>query len=386
MSGLGVSYSGQIATLCRVPNQANGSFQETMSRRRYIMRAAVSSFKIGIPNFFIHEISGLEQGPGSAAMINAAIEYPSGTMTQVTFHGGNSTGTASDASVLYSDDISLSIPDGSAFWIRIFYQAAQIVFCATYAPGNVEDTANGDAMEYAASGLTDKTMSGTIGNTAGVGNGLVGFSAVAVIGQTTKPSVFIIGDSRGMGQADTPNDSTGDIGEIQRSTGPNYGYITSAISGCNMQAWLSNNLRQLQLSQWCSHIVSNYGINDVGTNGRTAAQLITDVRSARNFFGERPFIITTLYPETSSTDAWATLANQTTLAGDANRLSYNTSVRAGITDITGYLDVASILENTSKWIVNGTANYATQDGYHPTPTATGLVKTSGVISACSFRF
>ena len=50
------------------------------------------------------------------------------------------------------------------------------------------------------------------------------------------------------------------------------------------------------------------------------------------FFNGKPYIITTLEPNSASTDSWATLTNQT--PGVTQRTTYNDTVRAGSTTST----------------------------------------------------
>ena len=95
-------------------------------------------------------------------------------------------------------------------------------------------------------------------------------------------------------------------------------------------------------------------------------------------------------PCTASTDAWATAANQTVNAGYESAytpgVSGTATSGAGLTGtrgafnawlfaqaaagvIDGVIDVNAAIEdagNPGKWATNGSANYATTDGIHPT--------------------
>lgn len=382
-------YIGQVATLCRLPNVKNAGLGQCMSRRRHIMKVAVSSFKILVSNFFVAQSTNVETPTGGTASITAAIEYPAGVFTQVTFKAGQVTASLLSGDLCMSDLINLAIPAGTAFWVRMFFQNAVggIAYTDTTTQGAVEDTANGDAFTYAASGLSDQTMGGTVTNTAGAGVGYYGLSCNAIVGYTSQPSCFLMGDSRTGGQADTPDDATGDIGETGRAVGANWAYINAGIGAGRLQNWVKNNQRQLYIASFCSHVINQYGEADIVNDGRTAAQLIADVQTARNFFAERPFFQTTLIIESTSTNSWADLANQTTVAQNSVTQTFNTAVRAGITDVTGFFDDASVLESgtTGKWVVNGAAFYSTIDGVHQTPAGNKLVRDGGLYTAAKIH-
>lgn len=113
---------------------------------------------------------------------------------------------------------------------------------------------------------------------------------------------------------------------------------------------------------------------------------------------------TTVSPSNRSSDAWATPGNQTPgLSNNGNhiaRIGFNdwvrdgaptvagvvvaagsvdpTALRAGAVGhpLTGYIEVADSVEtarNSGIWITNGTANYMTADGTHPSAAAHALM-------------
>jgi hypothetical protein len=103
----------------------------------------------------------------------------------------------------------------------------------------------------------------------------------------------------------------------------------------------------------------------------------------------------TIPPPTSSTDNWATVANQTLNPNNTIRVNYNNWMRDGFPiaystllaaavgstganiirignprhPISGYFEIADTVESgrdSGKWISNGTAFYYTGDGLHGT--------------------
>lgn len=378
------SYLGQLATRSVTANSVNTSSKQIMSRTRHIARQAITSLQINLPNWALTLTTGVEVGSGGTVVFTAAIEYPAGTFTQVKFSGSATSGAVANGSSILSDAVSVSIPSGAFFFVRVFYTGVGgIVFTnISGGAGAVSDLANGEAFAFAASGLTDQTMSGTITDGTG-GTGSFIYAPTAIVAQTTSPSVFIFGDSRPFGLNDSYDSITPtSVGEVARAVGQNFAYINAGVASATMNGWLSNNTQQLLLAQYCSHVICEYGINDIVNNARTAAQVLSDRQSAAALFTGKKFFHTTLPPETTSSDSWATLANQTVAATNGVRVTFNDNVRLGVPWAAGFFDITSIAESSldsGKWIVNGTANFATRDGIHETPAMNNLIASSGII-------
>src|SRR6202041_1237360 len=117
-----------------------------------------------------------------------------------------------------TDDITLThpVPANTMFWTRRFWTNTTGII---YKFG-VEDQAIGDAMNVAASGLSDQTVTcGTVTDA-----GIAAFFPIAIISNITVPSVCILGDSIAFGSADGYYGTSGDVGIVERSIGPNNGY------------------------------------------------------------------------------------------------------------------------------------------------------------------
>jgi hypothetical protein len=110
------------------------------------------------------------------------------------------------------------------------------------------------------------------------------------------------------------------------------------------------------------------GTNDVG---RTLVQMQTDLTTIWTALSNRGMKVHagTIPPGTTSTDSWATTANQTKKATEATRVAFNDWIRTTPAPLAGYVETADACEtarNSGFWKVNGAANYATTDGTHPT--------------------
>jgi hypothetical protein len=372
--GAGVGgYLGPVATGVLVPDRVATNVKQMMNRTRHRAVVEITALRVALPNFFI-AVNGTETGSGGISTVTASVEYPAGVFTQLKF-SGNASGTIADDAYTISDEVSVAIPKDAYFFIRWWCSnPAGVVYQVSTSPGLCFDSANGEAMTYHATTVTDQTMGGTVVATAQTIT-----RPLAILGRTTAKTVCILGDSRALGLTDSFSAAGAQqtmIGSVARGIGQSFGYIQLARQGATLSAWLTHNTKQLALAAYCSHIVNEFGINDLN-GGSSPATLLSNIAAMRALFAaSKPFFQTTLSPWATSTDSYATLANQTTASLNANRVSVNTSIRAGLPDVAAFFDIASITEsslNSGKWIVNGAANYATPDGIHETQAANVLV-------------
>jgi len=141
-------------------------------------------------------------------------------------------------------------------------------------------------------------------------------------------------------------------------------------------------LRRQALIPDATHAGCLYGTNDRRSGARTAAQTQTDLLAYFNTLARQGLkvIACTQPPETTSSDAWATTANQTVTATEAVRTATNTYVRTKPAPVYAVWDIADLLEtarNSGIWALVSAAA-ATGDGLHlganaATSVATALV-------------
>ena len=367
-------YLGIVATNLRMPTASTTSNRQFNSRSHHKARDEISALQINLPGWWWQQASGAgftqyqEHPTQGSATYCAAIEYPEGTFTQLTF-GGNVAGTASAGQDMLSDSVPVSIPEGASFWVRVHMVSTWgMVYFVGDSNTPVSDQNYGERMEYAASGIVDKTMGGTIANT-GTSVGRPLFSPIAIIAQTAKPSVLLVGDSRVWGQRDT-FDADGNKGELARGLGPHFGYINVGSAGDSPSDYLASNARRTALAQWCSHVVSQAAINALrsGTGqNKTAAVVLAEQQQILALFPSKRRLTTTTMTRTTSTDSWATVGNQTPIDVSARIIEYNDAIRAGVANSVGYFEIADTLEsarNSARWRAPG----FTTDGLHATPT------------------
>lgn len=372
----------QVATKSMVPQAKAGINLQMRGRTQHFARDAITSLQLEFANWYVSNTdSGAtynELGPGATMTITAAIEYPlGGAITQVTF-GGSATGTVPDLTSLRSDAVAVTIPKDAAFYVRYFQQNPNGVVYVEAIPA-VTRVANNDVTNLAASGLSDNTMSGAYtANSAGLG-----YFPIAIVAMSSQPAFLLLGDSRLKGEKDAI-DATGDTGEAARSIGTARGYINCGVRGDSAFKFLAASTRRQALAQYASHIIVQYLQNDVGLQGRTAAQAQADLQALWALFPTKRVYQTTSPPGSTSTDVFATTTNQTTRAYTPARNTVNDYIRTTPAPLVGFFEVAGAVAysgNRDIWDADGiTAKYRTDDGVHESPAGYLAIAASGSIN------
>ena len=379
-----------VATKCRGPNNLNNTYTQGRSRIGLTITRPqkAGQWVMEFPNFYSAALTG-EAGPGAAATINAAFEYPRGTLNQLTF-GGSVTGTIPNNGRLQCDPINVDIPVGGVrVRVETFIQCSGGIVSAYGAQGQLDTTTTGDNMQLATSGLTNTTMTlnQAITNTVGA----QGYGPCAVLGWTDTVSVFANGDSLTRGTGDNgyaqasylgEEDPDGQVGLVERSLGRQCAYIQCGTGGETAQAFAAGSAsyyaNRIALAQYCSHHLIGYSHNDLN-GGRTSAQLIADIGTIVDLIGLPAFAWTAVPVYPASTDGFTTYSGQTAAANNVQRVAYNSALRYGqVGKLAGAFDVARFVEaarDSGLWKTAPNARVLT-DG-----TATSGSKTIGSASA-----
>lgn len=349
------SYLGPVATRGRLNNfySTSNSVKYIQSRTRHVATDNIASAKLVFADIYPSGTS--ENAVSLTGTITASIEYPAGTFNQVLF-GGSATGTLNNT-ILESDLVALStpIPNGAEFWVRNYRVGAGGNY--PYSTDGLNwfwGSASGESCDAGSTARTDKTMAGTITNNSF--NNII-YRPTAIIGYTTKPTFYILGDSRsriseGGGSLDMNLDINGLVGSIEPAVGvTGCGYINGAVSGDSYfnitQAGVYT--KRALLADYCTHIIDMYGINDLGVAGTLSVGFLNSyVGTMHTLFGStKPYYRCTLGPRSSSTDAWRTLVNQTAVASSPYRIAWNNAMRDGsITNANGFIEIADYNESS----------------------------------------
>lgn len=170
---------------------------------------------------------------------------------------------------------------------------------------------------------------------------------------------------------------------VNGRTIPNINFGASSTKGTNTVLMPDAGTafqKRAALLKYITHAIENFGTNDIGTAAGSSLP-VADIMAAKRILwgklragGVGKIYAVPLIPRTSSTDSWATVANQTPINADfapgGKRDQINTQLQAAVTagELDGYFDLnASMADATSpeKWAATGTANGVSADGTHP---------------------
>lgn len=292
---------------------------------------------------------------------------------------------------LISDFLDVDVPIGGYFGIRSLWMGAALPLGR-----NPMTTDYGVAahVEEAFSNATfyDESLQNTIN--AGASSTL--FQPVGIIGIPKKVGITIFGwgNSREMFTASGTGalssndvmDSEGNVGWLEKACGSIMGNdwpFSNFSRGSQRLALLipSSNpaltgragvLKAISILKPTAVYIGD-SVNDF-QNGVALAtvksyeeQLIREIRG----MGVKHVFTATTDPRTTSSDSWATVANQTVTTATTNSLLRNQALRGGTwASYDSYIDFSPITESSldsGKWISDGTANKFTGDGVHASP-------------------
>jgi hypothetical protein len=356
-------YDGFASTRGNIPTNLSGITHANVRAGHYA-RTDITQLKIVLFNYY-----GIgELAPGATMGVTASVEYPRGTFTQILF-SGSSSGTVPDGGTLFSDYVTISIPNGERFWIRLHQTcSAGLVYISTPTYVDAKDWMMGDAYQNSA---TDLTMTGEITPDEGT----LAYYA-GVIAPMTADSVLVLGDSNGMGVTDVL-DTTGNLGSIARSIGPQFGYFNASMPGDTASNFVSNHTQRALLIPYCTTVYVIYGTNDIFASD-SAATIEGHLTSIYSLCSGKRVKQTTIVPRTTDVvDAWTTTGNQTVLAGESVRATLNSDLRSTFGPPGGICDIAAAVEISTKWIVSPVIS--TTDGIHTNANGVQLVLTSNAV-------
>jgi hypothetical protein len=365
-------YPGLAATGGLIPFFQSGSLQMG-NRKRCTATADLSTFRMLFLN-----CKEFGEPTGATMPIWASVEYPQGTYTQAKF-SGVAGGVIPDGGGLWTDDITVAIPKGAHFWVHSYATNAVGVIAARMT--TVRDYDYGEFRESGASGITNKTMGGTYENLFPT----YIYGPSAIVGQTTGPSVLVIGSSTSGGFNNEGGLPYGpDNGTITPSLAPTIGNTLLAAYGRTAQnANDAGSLLTDMIGPYVTHVVCALGQNDI-RNGADMATVLSRLAAFKAKYATgKPIFGQTFGPDTDSTDEWATTGNQTPRTGAAVRVQVNNAVRAGLAGWQGYFEIADQWEsarNSGLWKVPAW----TDDGLHAQAIGYEAIKINNVVDPARF--
>jgi hypothetical protein len=373
------THVGVVATRGVAP-ATSGAGGYLMSRTGHIFRASVTSFQLVYACF----AGSPETALGADCTITAGVEFPVGTFAQQVMFGGSPTGTIINGSYIVSDPISVPVANGATIRARQWMHNTSALPISSGTWTNF--TNFGDTTDCSASAQMDRTTDTSTPSFNCSGDV---YYPVAIIGAITKPSPCFLGDSIASGQNDT-SDSSGDVGIVARSLGPNFGWSAFSVPGTSAANWNSGHTaRAAIINAYCTDIISELGINDLPT--QTAAGTLALLQTVWGTFPGKRVYQTTITPAATSTNNFTDCcANQTDLESGKNA-ALNVLLFASPAGLTSVFDVAASIANGSTstaspelWLTNGTPGYCVATaspsfGVHPTQACYLLIQASGAI-------
>lgn len=365
--------------------------QPTGITGRFSFKTAItgSMFRLRLPGWTY-------TGGNAETALTQSITYKAALITladsqwfQLSFGGARSLVTDPWCQAV-TDPLGLHLPKGTLCTIRLSIVTASSA--GSWPQGSGQGGPGVDISNdgYAYGDLVDSGTFTTLGNIS-----LWAPVITCVPSSWPAQSWCAIGDSVTIGQGDDGQFRSSWFTRALNQGGP--GMRIAATSDTAQQYALNHRSRALRYAEFATHAVVLLGSNDIYNVGRTAVQTQTDLVNGVYiplWRAGKTVVACTLKPRNTSTDSWATLANQTVAAQEPIRLAFNAWIRDGLPidsttlqpvatgtvgalrsgqaghPVSRWIDTASFVEsspNSGKWIVNGSANYATADGMHPTP-------------------
>ena len=389
-----------IQTTYKFASSYNPIYRDTVSRTlvEQVVRwphrlgSDQDALKVLLYNFTVTAAG--EAGTGNAYTVqDMSIERDSDNQViPIKFGGLRAKAMADNADIFESDTITpeqfglSGFKRGEVYWIKARVLLASAAHKLPFSTRNVSLVTGTQVAWYDPAATTESstdiagvyTFTGTtpVSDTRGFDPLMIGLS-------TDETQVYVaVGDSITMGAGETADvDETG-IGYFQRAmvdidkTSNPIPSANLAVTNTNVADYIGGTTKWAGFLNYANVGITALGTNDFGTVA-TDAELTTLKAETQTLWGHfdtasLPIIGVELWARASSTDLWATTANQTVMAGWTEG-SYTdqfndwlaTKVVDGTLRSVVSTDNARDTTEPDKWVVNGSARYSTFDGSHP---------------------
>ncbi len=341
-------------------------------------------------------------GANAVTLLGVALERSANASSTVvatapvTFSGGRTVTVPADANDFQSDPLPASafglpkFSSGEWYWIKVRQQVPSASGTIPYSDRAVV-SASGSQSAWFDPAVTTASSVDTLGAFTSTGTApgsRANYWCPVVLGRplVDGPSEGGVGDSIMTITADNGANTTPvhGVGWFQRTrhdagtavTGLRPGILAGRV-GAATTHFVGSNTRWRAWIKYARTWVVGLGTNDIGTSssGTVPATTLTNLAdiymAIKAVPGTKVGAAKTI-PRTSSTDTWATVANQTPFpgwgAGDkAAQLNDWIDARFADGTLSFKIDMTSVRDPTEplKWRVTGAANGTTSDGTHP---------------------
>lgn len=378
-----VSIRGHAVNQSYAGNASGRSDTRNDNRTRlYIGPAMVSGMRLAFSGMVVNS-GAAESALGNEYGIEAALESSTPAGYQILTFNGQPSGTVPDGGLLISDAAGFVLPRDTLLYARtsVTLASAALKFprlALAWTAGS------GDFTSSNAAAASQVAATGAMTNPAGGSTALRGLPPYMVLGVPAAPcpAVAIFGDSIADGQGEQSGPSSlGSLGYIQRGleavNGMKIPYTAFSTASNRFQYDTpANGAGKRQVLKYFTHAIIALGGSDISGGASLAAlqgyltDMCEEFRRITGPYGKPLHLsVCKVLPRSSSSDAWASIAGQTVTANfgaGSVRDQYNAwlDTQAGrlfdaVIDANVYAEDAA---NYGKWVVNGTANYATNDG------------------------
>lgn len=327
-------------------NTAAGTVVGQTFRWAHVMQTECTDLQIVLSNFYPTVTS--ESSNAQAITVAAGLEY-NGLITRLHFNGAHLK-TLDQGGIALTDPVNRSIPKGATFYTRIFVSVP--------VDGNVYPTSIASVTGLGDGKGTGDSTTATGALTASSGEGYAPSAIVGIPNDDDAVAFALIGDSM-VGDA---NIDGWPIQLVQDK----YGYMILSRPGSDVTTMEQNsgNAYRLRLAKYATHAIVTFGANDwnLPTAYATQEGYLKALWETLQDLGITVYQSTST-PRTTSTDAWATTANQTVYNGNTyndKRQIFNANLRNRVYPVR-MLDVAPAVEaDGGVWKAT-----LTGDGIHP---------------------
>lgn len=360
-----------VGARSQIPTGTTAS-NRCVARKVEFARDDIREVTLGYVNYYLTSTGIAVRNDSN--LIAAKICYPTPTdVVGTILFGGSPTVTMAGNQRLQLSDkciLSTTIPRGARYYVETYQQGTAFLGGSGYraygALGEGFMTTNGTSW--------DQTILGT-GWTPGYVGG--GFGPTLILTESSIQSVMTLGDSIGIG-ANATNDTLPYVGVIDPFVPPDVGNCNMSAGGLKLQHWSDGTMDDVltNLAPYFSAVISQCAVNDL-TSSATLQNLIDREAALAAKLPNKQRFRTTVTPISTSTDSFATTANQTTDASNSVRVSFNALVRAGVFGTP--LEIADAWEHgrdSGVWRApsGGLAAAITTDGKHPNNAAFPLIR------------
>lgn len=349
--------------------------------RDFSANCDVDGIDLTFANFYMAN-TGIETNNTSSVTIKVGVYKTGDAFVTPVFFNGSRTYQMAAGEIVTSDKIPLSLKYGvdTGFYIRIWVSVATTSdsICTSWLQNTKAFPTTADQWTTYRSVGVANTFTDDITTNWSKDLGQNEFAPVLVRGWSADggaiPSVVVVGSSSAQGVGDTQQAPYYVPGYLARSLcAAKIPYFNCSESGETAVNFLADGAaKRRKLIALCNatHSINTYGSNDIGA-GATYADVVIRLQRIEKVlrgFGTEPYFCT-YTPATTSTDAWATVANQTVQSPIRHQLSdwLRESSGFNIIDLEAASDsgLASGSTYTGKWRVD--LGKPTTDGLHGTP-------------------